>query len=94
MSAPSPVVVLYSKPGCGLCAETRETLRALLAERASAGLPAAAIEERDITTNPAWERDFFVEIPVVEIGDRRQLLATSATGLRRFLAETLDPVRS
>jgi hypothetical protein len=72
MSATSPVVVLYSKPGCGICTETLETLRALLAERSSTGLVAPPIEERDITTNPAWERDYFAEIPVVEI-DRRLL---------------------
>ena len=34
MTGPSPIVVLYSKPGCGLCDETRELLVALLAERA------------------------------------------------------------
>ena len=92
MSGPSPVVVLYSKPGCGLCVETRELLAALLADRARAGLAAPPIEERDITTDAAWEAAFFLEIPVVEIGDRRLPLATSAARLRRLLAEALDGV--
>jgi hypothetical protein len=29
-------------------------------------------------------------IPVIELGDRRLELATSLTGIRRFLADTLD----
>ena len=92
MTAPSPALVLYSKPGCGLCLETRRILAAVLGERAARGLPAPAIEERDITTDEAWERAFFLEIPVVEIGERRLLLATSLAKIRRFLAESLDPV--
>jgi glutaredoxin len=92
MSGPFPVVVLYSKPGCSLCDETRELLGALLAERAQAGLASPPVEERDITTDPAWEAAFFLEIPVVEIGARRLPLAISARALRRLLAEALDGV--
>jgi len=92
MIGPSPVVVLYSKPGCGLCAEARDLLDALLADRARAGLAAPHIVERDITTDPAWEAAFFLEIPVVEVGERRLALATSAAKLRRLLADALDPV--
>ena len=58
MTGPSPVVVLYSKPGCGLCDDARELLAAILADRARAGLAAPPIEERDITTDPAWEAAF------------------------------------
>ena len=92
MIGPSPVVVLYSKPGCLLCDETREVLAALMAQRAAQGLLAPPIEERDIMSDPAWEAAFFLEIPVVEIGDRRLPLATSAAKLRRLLGEALDGV--
>ena len=92
MSGPSPVVVLYSKPGCGLCDETRSLLEALLAERDRAGLVAPPIEDRDITTDRTWEAAFFLEIPVVEIGARQLPLAISARALRRLLAEALDGV--
>ena len=92
MTAPSPVLVLYSKPGCGLCVETRAVLEALIGERVAAGLVAPRLHERDITANPEWERAFFLEIPVVEIGDQRLPLATSPARLRRFLADALDPV--
>ena len=92
MSGPSPVVLLYSKPGCGLCDETRSLLEALLEERARAGLVAPPIEERDITTDPTWESALFLEIPVVEIGPRRLPLAISARALRRLITEALDGV--
>ncbi len=92
MTAPSPVLVLYSKPGCGLCVETRQIVAALLAERTATGRLTPVLEERDITTNDAWEREFFLEIPVLEIGERRLPLATSMARIRRFLADSLDAV--
>jgi hypothetical protein len=90
MSGPSPTIVLYGKPGCGLCDEARTILDALLAERAASGQPTAPIEERNILTDEAWERAFFEEIPVVEVGQRRLALATSPAKLRVLLAESLD----
>jgi hypothetical protein len=88
--APLPDLVLYGRPGCGLCNETRTILTALLDERERAGLATPAVEERDIETDPAWQRAFFASIPVVELGDRRLELATSAAKLRRLMADVLD----
>jgi hypothetical protein len=87
---PLPDLVLYGKPGCGLCDETRELLVQLLAQRSAQGLPVPSIVDRDITTNLEWERAYFATIPVVELGDRRLELATSAARIRRLLAEALD----
>jgi Glutaredoxin-like domain (DUF836) len=92
MPAPSHTIVLYSKDGCESCAETRELLLALLEERPDGGDDHLEIEIRDVATDPAWERAFGAEVPVVEIGDRRLPLATSAARLRQFLAEALDPL--
>jgi hypothetical protein len=88
--APLPDLVLYGRPGCGLCAETRTILLALQEQRARAGLAVPTLVERDIETDPAWERAFFTTIPVVELGDRRLELATSAAKLRRLLSDVLD----
>jgi hypothetical protein len=88
--APLPDLVLYGRPGCGLCDETRTILTALLDERQGAGLATPALEERDIESDPAWQRAFFASIPVVELGDRRLELATSAAKLRRLMADVLD----
>jgi hypothetical protein len=88
--APLPDLVLYGRPGCGLCDEARTILTALLDERLRAGLATPALEERDIETDPTWQQDFFASIPVVELGDRRLELATSAAKLRRLMADVLD----
>ena len=88
--APLPDLVLYGRPGCGLCDETRSLLTALLDERATTGRPIPALVERDIEADPALERAFFASIPVVEFGDRRLELATSAAKLRRLMSDVLD----
>ena len=88
--APLPDLVLYGRPGCGLCDETRSLLAALLVERAGAGRPTPTLVERDIEADPALERAFFASIPVVELGERRLVLATSAAKLRRLMSDVLD----
>lgn len=88
--APLPDLVLYGRAGCGLCDETRSLLAAMLAERSAAGLPTPPLTERDIESDPALERALFTAIPVVELGDRRLELATSAAKLRRMLHDVLD----
>ena len=89
-ATPLPDLFLYTRAGCHLCDEARELVQALLDERAAAGRPVPTLVERDIETDPAWERAFFASIPVVELGDRRLELATSVAKLRRLLTETLD----
>ncbi len=87
-----PDLILYGRPDCGLCAEARSMITALLDDRAARGLPAPAFVERDIDTDPAWQRAFFAIIPVVELGDRRIETVTSLAKLRRLLDEQLDGV--
>ena len=84
-----PDLILYSRPGCHLCENARSLLEAFLAARTAAGRRNPALIERDITTDPDWDRAYFLTIPVVELGDRRVELATSAIKLRALLA-TLD----
>lgn len=85
-------IVLYTRPGCHLCAEARTTIDAILAERRSRGLATPAVVERDISTDAEWEQAFFAEIPVLEAGDRRLTLAISPRRLERFLDDVLGPV--
>ena len=91
VGAPPTQVTLYTRPGCGLCDETRQFLGELLARREAAGRPAPAVVERDIGSDPDLERAFLAEIPVVELGNRRLILATSPAQVERLLAEVLDP---
>ncbi len=88
----APELVLYGKPGCGLCEETRELLEALLERRATLGLRSPTLVERDITTDPDLERAFFETIPVLEVGDERLGLAIRGGAIRSFLARTLDGI--
>ena len=85
-----PQLFIYTKPGCGLCREALEALDGVIAGRRALALPLPAIVERDILTDPEWERAFFDKIPVVEFGDRRLELVTGAARLRRLLADVLD----
>jgi hypothetical protein len=87
---PLPDLFLYGRAECALCDEARDLLRALLDERTSGGLPTPALIEVDIQADPDLQRRYFDTIPVVELGDRRLELATSAAKLRRMLTEQLD----
>jgi Glutaredoxin-like domain (DUF836) len=91
MSAtPLPDLIMYGRPDCGLCAEARSIVGDLLADRAARGLRVPAFVERDIDTDPDWQRAFFASIPVIELGDRRLETVTSLAKIRRLLAEGLD----
>jgi hypothetical protein len=85
-----PDLIVYTKPGCGLCREALEAIDSLLAARRTAGLPVPAVVERDIGADRAWEQAFFDKIPVVDLADRRLELVTGAARLRRLLADVLD----
>jgi hypothetical protein len=55
------VLTLYGKPGCHLCLEALDVVRA-----ASAGRPVDLVEV-DITLDPALERRLRERIPVLEL---------------------------
>ena len=88
--APLPDLVLYGRSGCGLCVETRALLARLLTDRTRAGLRTPVLVERDIQTDPDWERAFLTTIPVIELGGRRLELAVSAARIGRFISDLLD----
>jgi hypothetical protein len=90
LDAPLPDLILYGRPGCGLCEDARALVTALLDARSKAGLSAPTLVERNIESDPAWQRAFFETIPVVELGHRRLELATSAARIGRLLADVLD----
>ena len=90
MTGSLPQLVLYTREGCHLCDDARALVQSLLEDRAARALPGAALVERDITTDPEWERQFFDRIPVLELRGRRLDLAVSPAKLRAFLADALD----
>lgn len=60
----TPRVVLFSRPGCGLCATAREVLDT---ERARTAFD---LEELDVSTDEALERAYGIRIPVVLVDGR------------------------
>jgi hypothetical protein len=88
--APLPDLFLYGRAGCHLCDDARDVLVALFEERTRAGRPNPTLIERDIETDPDWERAYFPSIPVVVLGTRRLEFATSPAKLRRLLSDVLD----
>jgi len=91
-TAPLPDLVLYGKPGCGLCDEARAAIVDILEGRRAAGRPVPRLVERDITTDPAWERAYFTTIPVIEIGDRTIELATGPARIDALVSGAPDPI--
>jgi Glutaredoxin-like domain (DUF836) len=90
VTTPLPDLVLYGRPGCHLCDEARTALDALLADRATRGLPAPALREMSIDDDPALHERYRYTIPVVALGGRELELATSPAQLARLLTEVLD----
>jgi hypothetical protein len=86
---PLPDLILYGRDGCHLCDETRRDVLDILESRRTAGLATPALIERDIATDPGWERAFLELIPVLELGDRRLELATSRARVSRLLNDVL-----
>ena len=86
---PLPDLVLYGRPSCHLCHGTRETLKLILEERMADGLAVPPVIERDISNDPALVAELGDRIPVLELGERRLELVTSAARIRRLLAEAL-----
>jgi hypothetical protein len=90
VTASLPDLVLYGRPGCHLCEDTRILLDGLLAERATKGLPAPVLVERSIDGDDELQRRYALTIPVVAYGDRDLELATSRARLAAFLVQVLD----
>lgn len=88
--SPMPELVLYARPGCHLCDEAREAIRAVLADRAERSLPVPSLTERNIEADADLHRRLLERIPVVEIDGRRVELVVSVGKVRRLLAEALD----
>jgi glutaredoxin len=74
------VVTLYGKPGCCLCDDAREAVRAVRARREF------RLEEVDVSLDPALHRRYGERIPVVLVdGEEAFELWVDAEGLGRRL---------
>ena len=62
-------LVLIGKPGCHLCDDARDVIRAVIADLPESG-PAVAVEERDILQDAELHEKYVEEIPVVLLDGR------------------------
>jgi hypothetical protein len=87
--SPPPDLILYARPGCGLCDEAREAINLVVADRLARGLAVPTLVERDIETDDDLHRRLLERIPVVEIGNQRVELIVTVGKVRRLLNEAL-----
>ena len=60
-------ITIYSRPGCHLC----EEMKAVVQRAVRGSGVAATIEEIDISTDPALEDRYGVEIPVLYVDGKK-----------------------
>lgn len=87
--SPVPNLVLYARPGCGLCDEAREAVNLVVEDRRARGLAVPNVIEHDIEADDELHRRLLERIPVVEIGNQRVELIVTVGKVRRLLNEAL-----
>ncbi len=85
--APLPDLVLWRSDRCHLCADTEALVALLLDERSAAGRAVPRLAVRRIAEDPAVERELLEQVPVLEAGGRRLLLAIRLGAIRAFVDE-------
>jgi glutaredoxin len=79
-------LTLYSRPGCHLCEEMKVVVRRVV----DGMTPRIAVEEIDISTDPALEARYGLEIPVLVVDGRKAAkYRVSEEELTRLLASRL-----
>lgn len=91
MTPSSPVTTLefYRRDGCELCDEARQSLQAVLEERARRGEPVPRVREINLSVQPDLEAEYGTRIPVVAAGTHELSLATSERQMATFLDRVL-----
>jgi hypothetical protein len=82
-------LLLYRRDGCHLCDEARETLQAVLEERAAASQPVPVVREVDIDADPDAHRNYHATIPVLVLNGRELHLASTPRSMRDLLDQAL-----
>ncbi|MDQ2953127.1 MAG: glutaredoxin family protein [Chloroflexota bacterium] len=79
---PALAVLLYEKPGCGLCSEIYRALT-----RVAMDMP-LAIQRIDIESAPALHDRYVIRIPVLRVGESElDAAGLDDAALRRWLGE-------
>lgn len=80
---------MYTRDGCHLCEETRDTLQAALEARVLRGDPIARVREIDIDTDPELKARFNDLVPVLALNGTELPLAMGRRAIDGFLDRVL-----
>lgn len=64
-------LTLYSRPGCHLCDDMKAVVTAVVARVSRGRAEPIAMEEVDISTDPALEERYGLDIPVLMLNGRK-----------------------
>jgi hypothetical protein len=82
-------LLFYTRDGCELCAETRDSLQAALEARVLRGEPIARVREVDIDADPELTARYGDLIPVLALDGHELLLAMGRRAIDGFLDRVL-----
>jgi glutaredoxin len=80
---------MYTRAGCHLCEETRDTLQAALEARVLRGAPIAVVREIDIDADPELRARFNDLVPVLAFNGTELPLAMGRRAIDGFLDRVL-----
>jgi len=82
----SVTLTIYSRPGCHLCDDMKAVVKQVVRDVDESAL----IDEVDISTDPALEALYGLEIPVLMIdGKKAEKYRVTEVALKRILADRL-----
>jgi hypothetical protein len=82
-------LLFYTRDGCELCVETRDSLQAALEARVLRGEPIARVREVDIDADPELKARYGDLIPVLSLDGHELLLAMGRRAIDGFLDRVL-----
>ena len=77
-------LLFYTRDGCELCAESRDSLQAALEARVMRGDPIARVREVDIDADPELTARYGDLIPVIELNGQELPLAMGRRAIDGF----------
>ena len=82
-------LLFYTRDGCELCAETRDSLQAALEARVVRGEPIARVRDIDIASDPELKARYGDLIPVLALNGQELPLAMGRRAIDGFLDRVL-----
>jgi peroxiredoxin len=89
LSVPTTTLEFYTRDDCPPCAAARESLQAVLEERARRGDPVPRISIIDLAHRPEFEASHGARVPVIAVAGQELALSPSYRQIEIFLDRVL-----